>query len=161
MGKGRGAALEMSAALLYMNSCALQLQRALTGLLKYITYYFSLMSHCLSHRDEWMQWHLMEGENKGTAMRWRWHPAPSAYISVFWFFLFSEQLGRQLFIQLDIQFYLIYDMFLWTLCGPCSSNFLCDRKGQSATEPSFPIVNINITSLAEGGRCSGLSSGLC
>lgn len=48
-----------------LNSCALQLQRALTGLLKYITYYFSLMSHCLSHRDEWMQWHLMEGETKG------------------------------------------------------------------------------------------------
>lgn len=68
------------------------------------------------------------------------------------FIFFSEQLGRQLFIQLDIQFYLIYDMFLWTLCGPCSSNFLCDRKGQSAAEPSFPIVNINITSLAEGGR---------
>lgn len=63
-------------------------------------------------------------------------------------FFFSEQLGRQLFIQLDIQFYLIYDMFLWTLCGPCSSNFLCDRKGQAATEPSFPIVNVNITSLA-------------
>lgn len=31
-----------------------------------ITYYFSLMSRCLSHRDEWMQWHLMEEGGKKT-----------------------------------------------------------------------------------------------
>lgn len=46
-----------------------------------ITYYSSLMSCCLSHGDEWMLWQLMEEENKRKATRWRWHPAPTTYIS--------------------------------------------------------------------------------
>lgn len=73
-----------------------------------ITYYSSLMSHCLSHGDEWMHWQLIEEKNKGT--RWGWHPAPTAYISN----LFSVQLDRQLLsIQLDIQFlsYILYRCF--------------------------------------------------
>lgn len=70
-----------------------------------ITYYSSLVSHCLSHGDEWMRWQLMEEENKGKAARWRWHPAPTAHISD----LFSLQLNRQLLsIHFDIQFHLIY-----------------------------------------------------
>lgn len=82
-GRGRGAVLEMSAALsVYERPCPAATVGP--GWPSWnITCYSSLMSRCHGHRDEGMQQQqqLMGEENKGTAMRRSWQPAPNAYIS--------------------------------------------------------------------------------
>lgn len=153
--KRRKVSAEMSAALQHMSRRALQLHRALIGPLKYYLLLLSLLSHSLSHGDEWKHRRLMEGENKGTATKIDEETRHPPLTFSIWFGIFSVTVRPPLTRSpLSEIWYFRLRCMIWTLCLQIyQSNFLFNRKNEETGELFIRIVCVNIATSTQS--CEG------